>query len=498
MTTLDPRSGTSSPDPLEARLAEALGARAALKRVDAASLEERRALVHAAVDDDVVSLDVDSAGDDAAGHLDGFRRGSGPSGRGRRPVVLLLAAAAAAVLVVAGVGVVHRTGTSTPPAAGSSAASARWHDLMGLDREPLPEDAAGVDLMGGDVVADSVRSLADLGPYRYWAGWDDDGGLCWAVSSPDGQSGGCSSSPSTGEPVEVSDGEHSPALYLVLGTDPQAPDLEARGFTGLLPNVWVDADALGTAEDLFARLRAPQTTADTVPEGRTAPFSDDVTPTSVRELAQEGPKSLYLGTSASGEVCLAIVDGETAGSTCQAPVVVATEGMWVGLGGPEGSTTAWLAPDDLDTSGWPALGRRQLTLNLWYAQPEDDGPDPAAHRLELRDGTTAFTGTRGDGTRFDIRLTGRVVVLDGGCLGLDDGTRTGVLVLQPGTTVLEDGQGLVTPAGAIIRVGDSVAGGDGGSGIAGTGLQEAWRASSPECFAGHEVYAVDVTEVTPR
>lgn len=490
MSPLDQR-----PDDLEQLLSDALDERAHRKPVDAVAVEHHRAQVHAAVDDGVVSLDVDHS-DSALPWDDG-----GPRHPRRRPakglVLGLVAAAAAAVVAVAGVGVLGWGGAaSTPPASSVEvAASQRWQDYDVLDRPQDDEDRKGIPELGTPVVPGSVRLLLKLGEISYFAGFDPDGRLAWSVAHPSGGEGGTYLQPSSPEPLEVSDGSASPALWLVpKGAD--TSDLAARGFVALLPSVWVDADALGTAEDLFARLRAPQTPGDAFPAG-SPDRPGEMTPESVRKLAQEGPKSLYLGTSASGDVCLAIVDGEVAGSSCTAPVVVASEGMFVGLGGPEGSTTAWLAPDDLDTSGWPALGRRQLTLNLWYAQPEDDGPDPAAHRLELADGTTAFNGTRSDGLRFDIRLHGRVVVLDGGCLGLDDGTRTGVLVLQQGTTVLEGGGGLVTPDGAVIHVGDTVTGGDGGSGVAGTGLQEAWKASSPECFAGHEVYAVDVTEVSP-
>jgi len=486
-------------DDLERLLGDALGARAHLRTVDAAAVEHHRAQVHAAVDEGVVSLDVDDPDEHRAAW-----DGAGPRPRWRRPtkglVLGLAAAATAAVVAVTGVGVFGWGRSASTPPAGSVqvAASQRWQDYELLDRPQDEEDRKGVPELGTSVVPGSVRLLVKLGEVSYFAGFDPDGRLAWSVVHPSGGEGGTHLQPSSPEPLEVSDGSTAPALWLVpRGVD--TSDLAARGFVALLPSVWVDADALGTAEDLFARLRAPQTADDAVPAGGTFPFGESVTPASVRKLAQEGPKSLYLGTSASGEVCLAIVDGEVAGSSCRVPVVVASEGMWVGLGGPEGSTTAWLAPDDLDTSGWPALGRRQLTLNLWYAQPEDDGPDPAAHRLELADGTTAFTGTRGEGLRFDIRLTGRVVVLDGGCLGLglDDGTRTGVLVLQSGTTVLDGGRGLITPAGVVLRVGDTVVGTDGGSGVAGTGLQEAWKASSPACFAGHEVTAVDVTEVIP-
>ena len=495
MSTLDDRRD----DALDHLLTDALGARAHLKPADAAAVEHHRAQVRAAVEDGVVSLDVDGA--DPAGRRTAWDD-DGPSHRRRRPskrlVLGLAAAAAAAVVAITGVGVFGWGGsTSTPPASPAEvAASQRWQDYELLDRPQDDEDREGLAELGEPVVPGSVRLLARLGEISYYAGFDPDGRLAWSVLHPSGSEGGTSLQPSSPEPLEVSDGSNAPALWLVpKGADTSG--LVARGFVALLPSVWVDADALGTAEDLFARLRAPQTDDDALPTDFDADTIGDMTPESVRKLAQEGPKSLYLGTSASGEVCLAIVDGGTAGSSCQTPVVVASEGMFVGLGGPEGSTTAWLAPDDLDTSAWPALGRRQLTLNLWYAQPEDDGPDPAAHRLELAGGTTAFTGVQRVSDPSDALVTGRVVVLDGGCLGLDDGTRTGVLVFQQGTAVLDGGRGLVTPAGAIIRVGDTVVGTDGGSGVAGTGLQEAWKASAPACFAGREVTAVDVTGIVP-
>jgi len=488
-------------DDLERLLGDALGARAHLRTVDAAAVEHHRAQVHAAVDEGVVSLDVDDPDEHRAAW-----DGAGPRPRWRRPtkglVLGLAAAATAAVVAVTGVGVFGWGRSASTPPAGSVqvAASQRWQDYELLDRPQDEEDRKGVPELGTSVVPGSVRLLVKLGEVSYFAGFDPDGRLAWSVVHPSGGEGGTHLQPSSPEPLEVSDGRTAPALWLVpRGVD--TSDLAARGFVALLPSVWVDADALGTAEDLFQRLRDAPTAQDQPSPGTPLPGSSEGSVDgSLRFLAATDRGTFWLSKSTSGDVCLTIVlpDGETSGGSCGTPVLVASDGMFANLTGPGGSVTGWLAPDDLETSSWPSLGRERLTRNLWLERPaEDDGPDPAAHRLELADGTTAFTGSQNGGLRSDVRLSGRVVLLDGGCLGLDDGTRTGVLVLQQGTTVLDGGEGLVTPDGAIIRVGDAVSGGDGGSGVAGTGLQEAWKASSPECFAGHEVYAVDVTEVSP-
>lgn len=352
-------------DALETRLAAALDARAALKRVDASAMEHRRALVHAAVEDGVVGLDVDDDGLDVSA---GSAWRPDITDRPRQHLLLLLAAAAVAALVLAGIGLVHRAERPALPAAGGQAAFEQWRGMFDLDRDQRPEDLEGLALISQGVMATSVRSIAELGAYRYWAGWTRGGGLCWAVLSPSGQAEGCNSLPSRTEPQEISDGTNSPALYLLPGEQPDTTALEARGFIALTPNVMVDADALGSAEDLFSRLRSPQVATDALAADGPAINDPEVLSGSVRRLAEDGSRSFYIATTAKGEVCLFIVAGDVTGGTRSWPVLVATQGVYLRTDGPSGSTTAWLAADNLDTSGWPALGRREITPNLWLEE----------------------------------------------------------------------------------------------------------------------------------
>ncbi|TNM63220.1 hypothetical protein FHN55_15340 [Streptomyces sp. NP160] len=119
------------------------------------------------------------------------------------------------------------------------------------------------------------------------------------------------------------------------------------------------------------------------------------------------------------------------------------------------------------------------------------GCSSSGSRLSLDDGTAVFVGAKYSGDVPAIGVPGTIVQLDGGCWGLDDGgSDPDVLVLEHGTTVSEDGGGVVTPDGVELHVGDDIYGGSGGGGIADNGLVEQWREELPACFSGRGLAAV--------
>ncbi|MBF5082698.1 hypothetical protein F1641_13490 [Quadrisphaera sp. INWT6] len=115
-------------------------------------------------------------------------------------------------------------------------------------------------------------------------------------------------------------------------------------------------------------------------------------------------------------------------------------------------------------------------------------------RLTLDDGTAVFVGEAYDGAVAAIGIPGTVVRLDGDCWGLDDGgSGLDVLVLEHGTTVSEDGGGVVTPDGVELHVGDDIYGGAGV--VVDSGLVEQWREELPVCFSERGLAAVSDIEV---
>ncbi|MGQ7296408.1 hypothetical protein [Quadrisphaera sp. KR29] len=119
------------------------------------------------------------------------------------------------------------------------------------------------------------------------------------------------------------------------------------------------------------------------------------------------------------------------------------------------------------------------------------GCSSSGAQLTLDDGTSVFVGAKYSGAVPAIGVPGTIVRLDGDCWGLDDGGSTPkVLVLEHGTTVSEDGRGVVTPDGVELHVGDDIYGGSGGGGISDNGLVEQWRKELPACFARRGLAAV--------
>jgi hypothetical protein len=120
-------------------------------------------------------------------------------------------------------------------------------------------------------------------------------------------------------------------------------------------------------------------------------------------------------------------------------------------------------------------------------------PRASPHQLTLTNGLTVLVGADNHSPVPALRVTGKITEIDGSCLGFSDGRTTWVLVVDHGSTVTADGLGVVTPAGATIHVGDTVAGGVGSS-VDGTGLEEEWTAALPACLTGRSLYPVSVSE----
>ncbi|TNM59806.1 hypothetical protein FHN55_20125 [Streptomyces sp. NP160] len=104
--------------------------------------------------------------------------------------------------------------------------------------------------------------------------------------------------------------------------------------------------------------------------------------------------------------------------------------------------------------------------------------------LQLVDGTTV--GIDGDPPELigDVGYGGTLTTVAGGCWGFDDGIgTTTVFFLVGGTTLTNDGLGVITTDGVELRVGDKVYGG--GYGVRpGSEVELEWRAARPECFEG--------------
>jgi len=138
--------------------------------------------------------------------------------------------------------------------------------------------------------------------------------------------------------------------------------------------------------------------------------------------------------------------------------------------------------------------RRRLALSaavLLMCAATASGCSSSGSQLTLEDGTAVFVGAKYSGAVPAIGVPGTIVQLRGDCWGLDDGgSDPDVLVLEHGTTVSEDGSGVVTTDGVELHVGDDIYGGSDGGGIADNGLVEQWREELPECFSGRGLAAV--------
>jgi hypothetical protein len=63
----------------------------------------------------------------------------------------------------------------------------------------------------------------------------------------------------------------------------------------------------------------------------------------------------------------------------------------------------------------------------------------------------------GDANSLGAPLSGTLVILQGGCLGIDNGTAPSLVAWPPGTTFAGgDTVGIRLPEGRVIRVGDTV------------------------------------------
>jgi hypothetical protein len=68
----------------------------------------------------------------------------------------------------------------------------------------------------------------------------------------------------------------------------------------------------------------------------------------------------------------------------------------------------------------------------------------------------------GDANSQDVPLSGTLVILPGGCLGIDGGRTPSVIAWPPGTTFAGgDTVGIRLPEGRVIRIGETVNAGGG-------------------------------------
>ncbi|WP_170131661.1 PASTA domain-containing protein [Quadrisphaera granulorum] len=369
------------------RIGQALDARANLKSVDAAALGERLARVRAAAGEGVGGPG--EAGSAVVVELGGSHDDDVARTRRRSRLVLaaVASAAAAAVILAAAVSVAHQGGSALAPAApaqpspssSSSLSSAEgtpgwWSGFSELDHEQWPSDREGISALGQEIVPDSVRMLVQLGEVKYWAGFSAGGVLCSRVVGPGVDQGVCTVDPATGTfsmtaPVEVSDGSVAPQVWLVPLAAPaaQTDPLTAQGLIEWIPGVWVEASALKPPLGQYARFRDAPTAADEVPPSSAIVVRDPIVPGAMRLLYDGKEGTFYAAYLALGKVCVFwnAPSGGSSASMCMTPQRLAGEGFG-GVSEDDNSYgTAWVVPDDLDTSGWPALGRVQLAKNLW-------------------------------------------------------------------------------------------------------------------------------------
>ncbi|TNM67264.1 hypothetical protein FHN55_10985 [Streptomyces sp. NP160] len=360
---------------LERRVAQALGARAALRTVEPAALGERLARVHAAAADRPGSTG--AAASATVVELLGADDDAAPKRwRSRLVVAAVASAAAAAVIVAAVLSAVHDgsgapapAATAQPSPSSPSYPGEEWSGFYGLAHAQWPTDLEGVSRLGDDVVAGSVRMITQLGEVGYWAGLTADGGVCWKVAGPGVDQGACAPEAALSEPVEVSDGSAAPRVWLVPAgaTDAQTEPLTAEGVVPYVHGVWVEASAATPPVDRYAQLRAAPTAADERAAGFEYAGINAIVPGSLRLLYEGEEGTFVVGALPLGKLCFFSFVGGSSGSMCQPPEQLAGEGSLGSTEDQQSISTTWLVPDDLDTSGWPALGRRQLAPNLWYA-----------------------------------------------------------------------------------------------------------------------------------
>lgn len=364
-------------DALERRVAQALRARAALKTVEPAALGERLARVHAAADQGpgergpavpapVVEL-VGTDDDDARPQRH----------RSRLLLAVVASAAAAAVIVAAALAAVDRGSSEPAPAttaqpspSSSSYPGEEWSGFSALAHAQWPADLEGVGAFGGDVVAGSVRMLVQLGQVKYWAAWTADGRVCWKVVGPGTDAGGCELETGPPELTEVSDGSAAPEVWLVPAGTPtgRTDPLTAKGLVEWVPGVWAEASALTPPVDRYAPFRAAPTAADEVPPSSAVVVREPIVPGSLRQLYDGEEGTFYAAYLPLGKLCLYFnaPEGGMSASTCQTPEQLAGEGFSGLTTKADTNATAWLVPDDLDTSGWQEQGRVRLSGNLWF------------------------------------------------------------------------------------------------------------------------------------
>ncbi|MBF5082690.1 PASTA domain-containing protein [Quadrisphaera sp. INWT6] len=363
---------------LQRRVADALGARAALTTttLEPGALGERLARVHAGAADGTGGSGPAAA--TAVVELAGAEDDDASPRRWRpRLVVAAVASVAAAAVIVAAVLSTLHDGSSAPapaataqPSPSPSYPGEEWSGFYGLAHAQWPSDLEGVAPLGDDVVEGSVRMIAQLGRVKYWAGLTSDGGVCWKVLGPGADEGGCAPEAALAEPVEISDGSVAPRVWLVPADAPDAETepLTAAGVVPYVHGVWVEASASTPPLDRYAQLRAAPTAADERAAGFEYAGINAIVPGSLRLLHEGEEGAFVVGALPLGEFCFFHLVPGVSGSTCQSPQQLAGEGTTVSIEDQESNdlATAWLVPDDLDTSGWPALGRRQLAQNLWY------------------------------------------------------------------------------------------------------------------------------------
>jgi len=377
-STNDP-TDRSTDEVLERRVADALDARAALTTVEPSALRERLARVRAAAGADGEGVSSGPAAGTAVVELVGAEGDDVASKRRRsRLAIAAVASVAAAALIVAAVVSTAHDGSGAPAPAATSQPSPsslsypgeEWSDFYGLAHAQWPSDLEGVAPLGDDVVAESVRMITQLDQVKYWAGLTSDGGVCWKVLGPGADEGGCAPKAALAKPVEVSDGSVAPRVWLVPAETPDAETepLTAQGVVPYVHGVWVEASASTPPLDRYTQLRAAPTAADERAAGFEYAGINAIVPGSLRLLHEGEEGTFVVGALPLGKFCFFNFVPGVAGSTCQSPQQLAGEGTIVSIEDQESNdlATAWLVADDLDTSGWSALGRQQLAQNLWY------------------------------------------------------------------------------------------------------------------------------------
>lgn len=114
----------------------------------------------------------------------------------------------------------------------------------------------------------------------------------------------------------------------------------------------------------------------------------------------------------------------------------------------------------------------------------------------LADGTAFLVAERSNGNHMAAIVRGTLTTIGGGCLGFDEPSSNGtvVLVLPHGSRPSRDGTAIEVAGGPTVRLGDTVSGGGGYSDVTGV-VASGWPDSPEACRSASTLAGIHDVEL---